>query len=171
MLLLVAAPTAQAHHVPREPVDGVWYPCQTPDRSDVLVATKTAKKQWDQGNQYVEGGNGPDVFDCSGLVYYAYHNAGATFQDTTARGLYEQASWPSHYTGRRVGRWEIKPGDLIFYSSNGSSSGISHVAIYLGWNPGSQKHEQIEAMNPTLDIRINPYRTTNALPEVVRVFG
>jgi NlpC/P60 family len=166
VISLLSTTAAQA-----EDVSNVWYPWQSPDRSDVLVAAKTAVAQWNQGNQYVLGGSGPDVFDCSGLVYYSYHNAGAGFARYNTYDLYVKADGPNHITGRRVGRWEIKPGDLIFYSNNGQPSGIYHVAIYLGWNPGSQKNEQIEAMNPTDDLRVMPYRTSGALNEVVRVFG
>jgi cell wall-associated NlpC family hydrolase len=167
---LLAAPSAQAHHI-HEDVSNVWYPWQDPGRADVLKAAKTAVAQWNQGNQYQLGGSGPDVFDCSGLVYYSYHNAGASFARYNTYDLYVKANGPSHITGRRVGRWEIRPGDLIFYSNNGQPSGIYHVAIYLGWNPGSQKNEQIEAMNPSDDLRVMPYRTSGALNEVVRVFG
>lgn len=164
---LVTATPAQA----QEDISQVWYPWQAPDRADVARATKVAKKQWDQGDQYVLGDEGPSTFDCSGLVYYAFHDAGATFARYSTKDLYLKGDGPAHLTGRRVGRWEIKPGDIIFYSNNGLPSGIYHSAIYLGWNPGSAKNEQIEAMNPTDDIRVNQYRTTGALDEVLRIFG
>lgn len=172
--LAVAATPAGAHHV-NEDVSNVWYPWQAPGHSDaasnarILKALKTAKLQWDQGDAYKWGGKGPTQFDCSGLVYYSFHNAGAAWDYRTAKDLYIGGDGPGHATGRRVGRWEIKPGDIIFYSTNGAVSGISHAAIYLGVNSGNGVAEQLEAMNEALDIRINPYRTSGALNEVLRV--
>ncbi len=34
--------------------------------------------------------------------------------------------------GVRISVGDLRPGDLVFWSSNGRSSGIHHVALYLG---------------------------------------
>ena len=75
-----------------------------------------------QGAAYVWGAAGPDVFDCSGLVAWAYAQAGVG-------GL-------PHYSGAqyamttRISRDQLQPGDLVFWGGGGSE----HVAIYMGGN-------------------------------------
>lgn len=70
-----------------------------------------------RGAKYVWGAAGPDVFDCSGLVVWAYAQAGV-------KGL-------PHFTGSlwarfpHVGKGEISPGDLVFPNP-------SHVGIAIG---------------------------------------
>ncbi len=69
------------------------------------------------GKQYVLGGKGPDVFDCSGLVYYALNAGGCTVNYMTS------AEWAvSGYTV--VGANELKRGDILCFKG--------HVGIYLG---------------------------------------
>lgn len=73
-----------------------------------------------EGDPYRRGGNGPDSFDCSGLVRYAYAQVGKDLPRTSADQ--ERAT-------RDIPRSEMKPGDLIFISSGGR---VSHVGIYAG---------------------------------------
>lgn len=96
--------------------------------ADVQKFIDVAKAQ--QGDPYVFGATGPDKFDCSGLVYYALKQAGFNHQRQTARG-YQQM-----FSGSKVSKQDLKPGDLLFYWSP-NSRGIppgqaSHVEIYLG---------------------------------------
>ncbi len=71
---------------------------------------------------YVWGASGPIDFDCSGLVAWAYAQAGVP-------GL-------PHYSGAqyamttRISRSQLQPGDLVFWGGGGSE----HVAIYMGGN-------------------------------------
>ncbi len=73
------------------------------------------------GRPYRYGGDTPGGFDCSGLVYYCYEQAGEPVPRTTA-------------AQRRDAHWEsirnIHKGDLIFFKERGISS--SHVGIYIG---------------------------------------
>ncbi len=71
------------------------------------------------GAPYVWGGQGPWGFDCSGLVAWAFRNAGYNMPG----GSYNQ--W---YHGRFISYGELQPGDLVFYGPGGSQ----HVAIYIG---------------------------------------
>ncbi|MCL9793735.1 C40 family peptidase, partial [Frankia sp. AgKG'84/4] len=70
------------------------------------------------GKPYVWGAEGPNTFDCSGLTQWVWQKGGV--------GL-------SHYTGsqwnegRRVGRAELLPGDLVFFDAD-----LGHVGIYVG---------------------------------------
>jgi cell wall-associated NlpC family hydrolase len=72
------------------------------------------------GNPYKYGGTTPKGFDCSGLVYYSYQQAGVTVP-RTSKELYK--------TSRRINLNDARPGDLLFFSSRRK---VDHVAIYLG---------------------------------------
>lgn len=75
------------------------------------------------GKPYVWGAAGPAAFDCSGLVLRAWEEVGVQLPRTSRM----QAT-----AGTRVPRAQAKPGDLLFWSSNGQVSGVHHVALYLG---------------------------------------
>jgi cell wall-associated NlpC family hydrolase len=70
------------------------------------------------GDPYVWAAAGPDSFDCSGLVQYAYAAAGiAAPHSSKAQAV----------MGQSVSRGELQPGDLVaFYSP------VSHIGIYIG---------------------------------------
>jgi len=69
------------------------------------------------GAPYVWGATGPDSFDCSGLVQWAYSQAGVSIPRTT----YDQA-----VGGTPVSRDDLQPGDVVLYY------GGEHVGIYAG---------------------------------------
>lgn len=80
------------------------------------------------GKPYVLGANGPERFDCSGLVLWLNRLSGAApMADMTAAGLYALTV--------PVRPGDEKPGDLVFLANNparkapaGFSMGIGHVA-------------------------------------------
>jgi cell wall-associated NlpC family hydrolase len=72
------------------------------------------------GVPYQWGGSTPEGFDCSGLVQYAYSNAGLRLPRTAAAQL--DASAPLTLENAQAG-------DLLFFRDGGHTS---HVAIYLG---------------------------------------
>ncbi len=74
-----------------------------------------------RGSPYRFGASGPDAFDCSGLVQYAYRQAGAKVPRTT-RAQYEAV------TRRYLD--QLEPGDLVFFRIAGIQ--VSHVGIYVG---------------------------------------
>lgn len=76
------------------------------------------------GCSYVSGGRGPYSFDCSGLVYYVYKQYGYT--------LYPGAQTQWLTVDNYVEYDRLMPGDLVFFSDNGSFNGIFHVGIYIG---------------------------------------
>lgn len=76
------------------------------------------------GTSYRNGGTSPSGFDCSGFVTYLYKKY--------IPGLPRVSRNMAKY-GESVQRASIVPGDLIFFAT-GSSSGITHVAIYIGQN-------------------------------------
>lgn len=73
------------------------------------------------GAPYRYGGTGPDAFDCSGLVTYAYGRVGVVVPRTAAQQF--AAATP-------VKRGELRPGDLVFFRL--ASRNVSHVGIYAG---------------------------------------
>lgn len=58
------------------------------------------------GKPYKNGGRGPDAFDCSGLVYYAYKKTGVTLPVTAE----EQGK-----SGAEASRESVLPGDLVIF--------------------------------------------------------
>ena len=92
-----------------------------------LKAVEFAKRQVLANKPYVWGSEGPNTFDCSGLVYAAYKYAGLGWPnwDRLNSGLYYT------YTNQ-VPIAEMQPGDLIFYSYKGTQSTIHHMSIYAG---------------------------------------
>ena len=92
-----------------------------------LKAVEFAKRQVLAKKPYVWGSEGPNSFDCSGLVYAAYKSAGLGWPiwDRLNSGLYYT------YT-KQIPLSEMQPGDLIFYSYKGTISTIHHMSIYAG---------------------------------------
>ena len=90
-------------------------------------AVEFAKRQVLAKKPYVWGSEGPNSFDCSGLVYAAYKSAGLGWPiwDRLNSGLYYT------YT-KQIPIAEMEPGDLIFYSYKGTISTIHHISIYAG---------------------------------------
>ena len=72
------------------------------------------------GTPYVLGGESPDGVDCSGLVQYAYHQAGIRVPRTTIEQFQAGQS-----------QRQVLPGDLLFFRTDASGN-ISHVGIYAG---------------------------------------
>ena len=70
------------------------------------------------GTPYALGGAAPGGFDCSGLVVYAFKQAGVTLPRT---------SYSQWGVGAPVSRANIQAGDLVFFNANGP--GASHVGI------------------------------------------
>jgi len=92
-----------------------------------LKAVEFAKRQVLAKKPYVWGDEGPNSFDCSGLVYAAYKYAGFGWPiwDRLNSGLYYT------YT-KQIPLSEMEPGDLLFYSYKGTISTIHHMSIYAG---------------------------------------
>jgi hypothetical protein len=70
------------------------------------------------GRPYVWGSAGPFGFDCSGLMLWAYRQAGVALPRT---------SQEQRHAGRRVSLSQARPGDLVIYRGD-----ASHVGMYVG---------------------------------------
>ena len=91
------------------------------------------------GTPYVLGGTTPSGFDCSGFVWYVYRLHGVEVPRTVA----SQAS-----AGRHVDRNDIRPGDLVFFSTTGP--GITHVGI------ATSRDAFVHAPNSRSVVRVEP---------------
>lgn len=99
--------------------------CSSQPTASVSTADNAAQKAaavavQQVGVRYKYGGASPAGFDCSGLVHYAYSNAGKRIPRTTA------ALWQSM---RPVSNNDLRAGDILFFSIEGK---MSHVGMYLG---------------------------------------
>ena len=73
------------------------------------------------GMSYVYGGSSPSTgFDCSGLTYWSYKQAGISIP---------RSSGAQYLATTHISQSEATAGDLVFFSYG---SGIAHVGIYLG---------------------------------------
>lgn len=91
------------------------------------IAVAYAAKQVQAGKKYVWGDEGPNTFDCSGLIYAAYRSAGLGWPNWDR--LNSSLFWVAT---KRVPLSELVPGDLLFYSYKGTVSTIHHMSIYAG---------------------------------------
>ena len=98
------------------------------------------------GNKYVYGGT--DInngIDCSAFAQYCWRQFGVNLPRTTR----EQVK-----CGTAVGSLaDARPGDLIFYSHNGTDSGTYHVTIYMG--DGKMVHASNSKPYPQGGIKIS----------------
>lgn len=90
----------------------------------------------DLGKPYVFGAEGPDAFDCSGLMQRVWRQAGVDLPRTSS----EQA-----LAGRAVPLSAIEPGDMVIYYR-----GRSHIGLYIGGG------KIIHAPHPGSEVRISP---------------
>ncbi len=97
---------------------------QTGSYPDITVAGDTVGVQalrWALtriGDPYVWGAAGPDSFDCSGLVMWAYAQVGISLEHFTGDQWNE---------GEHVSISQLEPGDLVFFYAD-----LGHVGMYIG---------------------------------------
>ncbi len=95
------------------------------------------------GTPYHYGGESPRTgFDCSGFVRYVFREARGVELPRTSQDISR--------VGVRVKGNELRPGDLVFYSTQGWP--YSHVGIYIGnakfiHSPSSGKRVEVVDMS------------------------
>ena len=94
------------------------------------------------GRPYVWGATGPDRFDCSGLVQWAYARAGVALPRTT----YQQI-----LAGAPVAPSQVRPGDLVFPHSGHVQMAIGNNLVVEAPQPGATV--QISRLGPSAAIR------------------
>jgi cell wall-associated NlpC family hydrolase len=96
------------------------------------------------GTRYRYGGTDPiEGFDCSGLVYYSYAQAGYSVP-RTSQELFRAA--------RKIAVGEADPGDLMFFQDQ---TKLSHVGIYVG--EGMFVHAPASGRNVAIGSLDSPY--------------
>ena len=103
------------------------------------------------GSQYVWGAEGPNSFDCSGLMVAAYRSVGISLP---------HSSRAQFGVGRPVARDQLKPGDLLFFYNP-----IHHVGMYMG------NGLFVHARNPRNDLEITKLSSYPAYQGARRVVG
>jgi peptidoglycan DL-endopeptidase CwlO len=122
--------------------------------AQLTVALRAAESR--QGLPYVWGAAGPGSFDCSGLVQWAFAQAGVVMPRVAA----DQAR-----TGPAVPVSQLEPGDLLFYHTDPTAPGyISHVAIYLG------NGQMIQAPAPGMNVEVVPADFGPEFAGAIRVY-
>ena len=107
------------------------------------------------GVPYVWGGESYGGVDCSGLTMLAWESAGVDLP---------HLSRAQYGYGTHVSLGDMEAGDLIFWSSDGTQSGIYHVAMYLG------DGEMIEAPTFGVPVRVTGvYSWGSLMPYAVRL--
>ncbi|MEY4313639.1 MAG: hypothetical protein RIS93_219 [Actinomycetota bacterium] len=92
-----------------------------------LKVVEFAKRQVLAKKPYVWGDEGPNSFDCSGLVYAAFRSVGLGWPN------WDRLNSSLYYTyTKQIPIADMQPGDLIFYSYKGTQSTIHHMSIYAG---------------------------------------
>jgi peptidoglycan DL-endopeptidase CwlO len=99
-----------------------------------------------RGKPYVWGAAGPDSYDCSGLVVWAFAQEGISLPHYTG------SLWNS---GMHVSRADLEPGDLVFFFAD-----ISHVGIYIGNNlmVDAPSAGQVVQVQPIFDAYVGAVR-------------
>ena len=73
------------------------------------------------GSPYKYGGNTPNGFDCSGLVFYTHGKLGIHTPRTSLKQF---------KTAKIITSKQLRSGDLVFFKLN--KYNVSHVGIYIG---------------------------------------
>jgi cell wall-associated NlpC family hydrolase len=84
------------------------------------AAAAVAAAQAKIGSPYSAGATGPNSFDCSGLVQYAFKRAGITLP---------RSSFAQYGVGTRVASGDIQAGDIVFFDTAGAGASHDGIAI------------------------------------------
>ncbi|MFE3441611.1 C40 family peptidase [Nocardia sp. NPDC059180] len=112
------------------------------DNSAGDIALNAAKTK--VGAQYSWGAAGPFSFDCSGLVQWAYRQAGIKLPRTS----FEQS-----HVGAPVAFNDLRPGDIVITNGGG------HVGIYAG---GGQLLNAVQSGTPVSYTSLTPDEVVTA---------
>jgi cell wall-associated NlpC family hydrolase len=136
-LAIARANTARAAPTPSPYSSDSGNTAGTVSAQTALGALQDAEAQI--GKPYQWGAAGPDTFDCSGLVMWAYAQVGVPLDHFTGDQWNE---------GAHVSRAELRPGDLVFFATDTAvPATIHHVGMYVGGD------EMVDAPFTGADVR------------------
>jgi hypothetical protein len=130
------------------PVQGGWLSSTWPaysaePNSDAARVLEIAHEQI--GKRFVMGGVGPTVFDCSGLVWFAFKTAGlADRMGGKRRGATGYLNWFKMHLPKQVSKnlADARPGDILIWG------GGHHSGLFIDGN------WSISALNERYGIRV-----------------
>ncbi len=131
--------------------------CNSLDSGQIAKVVEFVLKQYELKKPYVWGAEGPDAFDCSGLMWAAYRTVGVTLPRTASQQ--SDGEQIDIVASRRVNPDILMPGDLLFFD-NGSGREqyssrlkvyIGHVAMFIGRNEKGED-EVVQASSPSVGI-------------------
>jgi cell wall-associated NlpC family hydrolase len=157
----VAWEKAQAA-VKAPPADGSVTGSEPGLPSSAAVAGAIAFAKAQLGKPYKLDGSGPTYWDCSGLTKSSYAAVGVYIGTHSATNQYSTLA-SEH---RLVPLSDRQPGDILWYSDGGSTSGTKyHVTLYIG------NGQMIEAPYPGSVVRIAAVRFGDLVPYAGRPTG
>jgi cell wall-associated NlpC family hydrolase len=124
-------------------LSNVWPAYDATPKSEAARVLEIAHAQI--GKRFVFGGVGPDAFDCSGLVWYAFNRAGlADRMGGKRRGATGYLNWFKANLPKQVSTnlADARPGDILIWG------GGRHSGLFISgkWS--------ISALNARYDIRV-----------------
>lgn len=121
-------------------------------QDDGSVATRAIQIAAQQaGKPYVWGAGGPDAFDCSGLVHYAYALAG--LPGTGNPTSHQWTTFTMVFMGDPVMRGQEQPGDLILPTPG-------HVGICIG------NGQMWDAATTGVPVQVHKYSSVYAIRRI-----
>jgi cell wall-associated NlpC family hydrolase len=127
----------------------------TPQSASAMSRTHRIARAWhitrhQLGDPYRYGADGPNAFDCSGLVYYSFRKAGFHHIPRTSRA---QAA---HM--RRIKKGQLRRGDFVFFYHGAARAGnVYHVGVFAGFHHG--RRTIIDAPHSGTRVRREPIWT------------
>lgn len=123
------------------------------DEAVVLVNDMLDMARTFMGVRYRYGGTTPKGFDCSGFTSYMFSQYGYDLK-RTSREQY-------NCNGELVDRYQVQPGDLIFFTGrNSRSNRVGHVGIVIDGDPVTGEITFIHSATSsgiTIDTTNDPY--------------
>ncbi|WP_433548025.1 NlpC/P60 family protein [Streptomyces sp. CA-294286] len=116
-----------------------------------IGAAAMAKAATKIGAPYDWGNKGPNAFDCSGLVYWAFQQVNVTVGGST---FTQVNAGPKIYN-----KSDLRPGDLVFFSD------LAHVGFYAG------NGQSLHAPKPGTNVRYEDMKYLGSFMYGVRVGG
>jgi cell wall-associated NlpC family hydrolase len=113
--------------------------CFTVKVSEQIVNAEKAHYALDEAlsclfRPYSWGGNGPDVFDCSGLILWSYEQAaGKSLYYQSPRGLEKDVRMDDlfSYNVALISSGDVRPGDIVFVTSKDGL--VTHGGLFVEW--------------------------------------